>query len=558
MKRTIDSTSPHSFKKLRPQYASDETPLGRLRPRISKSEGGLKSNTSSSAGRLDFRFKATHSTLKVRARMADEEEDKKLQEQFAEFPNNRPATAGTPSPSGKKNSYLSMYTPGGTRLNKTKVYGDVDFFTNTSTPPAPPSCQALPAEELHLDNLVEAPASNIKTQTIHLTLESFKACERERAQTNNRRIISQQKAMAKKGLVKASDVVKSEEHQEYIRNREWLHLLAWKFLGLEGQVPSNLVAGNADGNSDMMLLEETIKPLLIKDFVNRVGKLVDEVFSDDNDLLSKKAALDAMNKVLGEETFSNQPIDSNEIIKKKLSKIIRKKYTRCENMLGAFLGNIQDPAIGLPDNNPLKNYKDQNDGINITVTATLKPGTHIAETITYTILLPNGKHKEFVFDAQTTIKPHKIFGEYIKIIMDNFAALNAKETPVRNLSAHYNKENISLPKEQVTHKRQRVARELLPSNHSGLFGKEDIAPPKERLTHKRQRVAKGFPPLDLSELFNEANIAPPKEQVTHKRQRPTAIPQEISRQPKASFVGLLQQQDSQRLNREGIYARSCG
>lgn len=93
-------------------------------------------------------------------------------------------------------------------------------------------------------------------------------------------------------------------------------------------------------------------------FEDQVGLLVDTVFAPSLDVPVKQTALSAINKILN-SSFSFQNTANLQLLKSNLISAISTKYAGVDDIMGAFLADVQGEEGKLPESNPLKGYKSQ-------------------------------------------------------------------------------------------------------------------------------------------------------------------------------------------------------
>lgn len=205
------------------------------------------------------------------------------------------------SPGGtlrKTGSVIKVTTPEGTELHRRSRLGMVDVFSNHRSVLANSSIRrqldfSADQSNAQINQLKDdffksdiyknikkiMSGKNTKERKIKLTREQLQKTKKEHAANNYRRPISQNDVMAvnKKRAKKSKKSAPSASAEKYIVESgvygilqehnvrcEWLHLIAYSFLGLSAQDDNNLVGGSEYANTEMMFVEDLAKRLALK------------------------------------------------------------------------------------------------------------------------------------------------------------------------------------------------------------------------------------------------------------------------------------------------------
>lgn len=183
-----------------------------------------------------------------------------VKETAKNIPGFREATIIKTSTNG---SPLALQTPGGTRLSRSKDFGNCVFFDNNKQNPAllSPQIDRTKFIPIKADNAVALfPASSQKTISAALTNTERKkhkrGCKEARAKAPQNKVIARHQ----------NDPVSATQHvvncgidkNQIKKSRwEWIHGVAVSIIGLLGQVENNLSAATFACNSDMLATIES-------------------------------------------------------------------------------------------------------------------------------------------------------------------------------------------------------------------------------------------------------------------------------------------------------------
>jgi hypothetical protein len=162
---------------------------------------------------------------------------------------------GTPSPK-RKNSSIARFPQSifvknpesgeEEKLDRAKQFGGFSTYRNTNG-----TCRKLNFESIDDTN------TTTKTVSFTITEKDYNKAQEEKAKTKTRPI-SQKQVMGES----ANNVIANRAADD---KWEWLHLAAYRFLGLKAQFAGNLVAGRFHANSDMEAVAERYIAQMIKE-----------------------------------------------------------------------------------------------------------------------------------------------------------------------------------------------------------------------------------------------------------------------------------------------------
>ena len=235
------------------------------------------------------------------------------------------------------------------RLYRVANLGVMSIFSNQKKLPAQTK-MVLDNPQITEEFFASEPYKSVKKITIltkskelKITPEVLAQTKKDKSATSSRRSKSQSKVMAEEG--KSEKKARATDYASQVLGVipnfrwEWLHLIAHMIQGETSQSDDNLVAGPADTNTWMMLIERAIPDLTEK----------------------------------------------------------------------------------FPE------------GFSLKITADLIPSTHIVKKIHYALVMENGFHLPFEFDAQNPHKPHIMMANIISILIDELTSVKPKVTEEKGL-----------------------------------------------------------------------------------------------------------------------------
>jgi hypothetical protein len=184
---------------------------------------------------------------------------------FDHIPSDRPITVTDYSTKG---SPIQGETPGRTKMYRAGSSTFLNFYTNN------PTFERSPLRELRNPNFsqtspyrtVVGNPNEYFTQTIQLDAKQLAKIKAELAETGTSR--NQNKVVTRAGenpnSASATRYATAAKLNDNNLSWEWLHQIAFCFLGKTGQVPTNLGCGTAHANTEMLIIE-----MALPEFVKR-------------------------------------------------------------------------------------------------------------------------------------------------------------------------------------------------------------------------------------------------------------------------------------------------
>lgn len=169
-------------------------------------------------------------------------------------------------------SPIAIKTPGQTVLPRTASIGAATMFANTrkelfskqEEPTISPIATEFYASEEY-KNIKKITNQINKIQKTTITSDSLKKVKKECIDSGKKRSTSQNAQMVEIGAPakngSANKYVDSLKLYDGKIRCEWLHLVAYSFIGKAGQHADNLVAGSEHANTQMMSVEKQVKKL---------------------------------------------------------------------------------------------------------------------------------------------------------------------------------------------------------------------------------------------------------------------------------------------------------
>jgi hypothetical protein len=173
---------------------------------------------------------------------------------FSAIPGYRPAQRVTKF--SLKGSPLQIVTPNQTVLDRTNKNGVFYIFSNHAKGPRPQVSEIK--EQSHFFDssqyqAIKTPKDNTKTQQLVITPEILK--HKDKRSSQNAELVDEGHSAQEGSATQYAKATELFSNKEFW---EWLHLVAFRFIGKDGQHEANLVAGTAYANTDMMFVENLI------------------------------------------------------------------------------------------------------------------------------------------------------------------------------------------------------------------------------------------------------------------------------------------------------------